>query len=118
MEKARRSGVGLHVHEWSVQAAEAPQMIVDWCRQTMGAARRPWGINHFDLTIVARGEPGALRRQFTRLDPATLYDGAFLALMAHLLADMADGELNLAVALCSWGDLAYEVLVRPELATS
>lgn len=123
MGAARRRGLGLFLHEWHVDSA-APtadelevllESILAWCRQTIGECRRPWGIDHFDLTLARSGQDGApaFTLQLRDLRPLDLYAAgpmnerlcAFLAPRGSLLK-AAPQPVQIAAALFSWGNAA------------
>ena len=124
MATARRSAAGAYLHEWqfpsvqgSIVAADAIDSIIEWCRETVGRTRRPWGIHEFDLAIaVARdGDPEPKSVSLKRLAPTELYStGALLETLGHLFGSPADDAdrpvVHVAVALFSWGDAAHAAL--------
>jgi hypothetical protein len=133
MAVARRTGAGAYLHEWHVAPGFAAgadallESIIEWCRATLGATRRPWGINEFDLAIaVARdGDPSPRSLSLQRLSPAALYGelegpGAVLEAVRRLL-DQREGEpggaiVHVAIALFSWGDAAHAALPQGQPA--
>jgi hypothetical protein len=65
-----------HSADFHVSALDGlVEAMVDWCRTTMGACRRPYGIDFFDLTVSYRFEQDERPRSFrlNRLEPMALY---------------------------------------------
>jgi hypothetical protein len=127
MLAARREGRGLYLRDWQLSAnrlgsSEADRLageIVDWCRTTIGSCRRPWGIDHFDLTLAvsAPGVTPAQTSSFRELRPLDLYADTRLAqqlidcLRSRVAAGEAlESEIQVAGALFSWGDAAHAAL--------
>ena len=89
--------------------------VLDWCRETLGNARRPWGIDHFDVAIAVPGHAGnASSLMLEGIQAAELYSDelserldAFLR--GHHHAD-AHSTALIAAALFSWGDAAHRAL--------
>jgi hypothetical protein len=110
MAEERRRGQGVYVSEWDVQAEHHSivETIVDWCRDTMGRCRRPFGIDHFDLAL-ALGRHDADRPVTTvyRLRPADLYTESAAEHLAAFLFGAKQPPARVAVALFSWGDAAH-----------
>jgi len=121
---ARRAGHGLYLREWCDEQQDASliEVILSWCRETLGGCRRPWGIDQFDLTLACTtpsGEP-VRRLSLRRLRITDLYHGDRLAgdLRTLLFGDREQGEsddrrgvvLHVAAALFSWGDAAHAAL--------
>lgn len=131
LHRAREAGVGVYLREWVSSHGEgdssdgathplSPEAlaaaVMAWCRDTLGATRRPWGIAHFDLALSTAGGGDAVAEaprslSLRRLAPSDLYPGdSFLAEVQRYLAQR-DPIAHLAVALFSWGDAAHEAFV-------
>ena len=121
MTAARRAGNGAYLCEWRYPAGEAThsdeailESIVTWCRETLGAVRRPWGIDGFDLAVAIAGEDGTPRSlSLRRLRPADLYHTETLNRLRGFLAShrgATPAAMSIAVALFSWGDAAHAAL--------
>lgn len=126
MLTARREGLGLFLEEWQISAETlatgedggAAEAILDWCRQTIAHCRRPWGIDHFDLTLArSAGSAPVQTVRFRELRPIDLYAGS--TLLGQLTAFLSGGDpaseagagaVKLAGALFSWGDAADAAL--------
>jgi hypothetical protein len=116
--EARRNGQGVYAREWDEHGLDAGALgeaLLDWCREVIGACRRPFGIDQFDLALAytdAAGEPAS---RLYRLRPIDLYQGSLLEeLMA--LAALTEPPRRLAAALFSWGDAAHEALPNDALS--
>jgi len=122
MSLARRSGRGVYQREWTVAPGADPlaldsmiESIIDWCRETLGLVRRPWGIDGFDLAVAVAGDDGAPRSLSLRqLRPIDLYQEQTVARLRELFAThdalQMPGVRRIAVAMFSWGDAAHEAL--------
>jgi hypothetical protein len=92
------------------------QALIDWCRETAGLCRRPFGIDGFDLTIAAGKPERVLSRVcYDRLKPIAFYETTLSARIIGLLAvverEFRIGEdVRLSAALFSWGDAAHAAL--------
>ncbi|MCK9487219.1 MAG: hypothetical protein M0R73_11070 [Dehalococcoidia bacterium] len=132
LRRARASGTGVYLRDWFPHHEGAPTgpealaaAVMGWCRETVGATRRPWGIAHFDLALSTAGAPSTAEAlaptddahveaprslSLRRLAPSDLYPGDIvLAEVQRYLAQRAPVG-HLAVALFSWGDAAHEAL--------
>lgn len=119
LDRARRDGRGMFVHHFEVGPnVGAEDGIATWCRETLARCRRPWGIAHFDLALVAP-EGGTRNLSLTRCDPAQLYaEGSDLLLrirefieQARRRADASAAPAVVAVALFSWGEAAHAAFI-------
>jgi hypothetical protein len=92
------------------------ESVMLWARQTLAGCRRPYGIDHFDLTLAFRGESNAKIRSlaFDRLRPMDLYEEWFperlASLIAKELAGARESALSVSAALFSWGEAAHLAL--------
>lgn len=130
--RARRFGDGVRLGEWEhdlgqLQTGEIEPLVeamLEWCRQTMGTCRRPWGIDYFDLAVACSCDEASVRPtsvSFRRLRPADLYglDGfrqrlaAFLSELRPDAAPGMGGRYRVAAALFSWGNAAHAALSAP-----
>jgi hypothetical protein len=126
---ARRTGEGTYYTEWNHDGTEAAgvdaviESIVSWCRQTVGGCRRPWGIDHFDLTLAFAVAGNASDRRvrstrFHELRPIDLYApdglaqqiGTFLSRVLHEDGPLPRKVMHTGAALFSWGDAAHAAL--------
>lgn len=90
--------------------------IVDWARHSLAGTRRPYGIDHFDLTLAFRTEtdPRVRSLAFDRLRPIDLYQETFPHRLAGMLAkelgQLKPSALRVSAALFSWGEAAHQAL--------
>jgi hypothetical protein len=79
----------------------------------MSMARRPWGIDQFDLAIAISAEPGRPKSlKMQRLEAGDLYHDELLARLHGFLRSHhpAGSSVLIAAALFSWGDAAHRAL--------
>ena len=123
---ARRRGHGVYVREWRLPSGDGAtadgvsviEGVIEWCRQTLGRCRRPYGLDLFELAVICatdeNGPPATI--QFRDRSPRDLYPADTLAerlrcaLFAEQHTDAARGPLHLAAAIFSWGDAAHTAL--------
>jgi hypothetical protein len=92
------------------------QALIDWCRETAGQCRRPFGIDAFDLAVaVGKPERAISSVSYDRLKPIAFYETSLSARLDGLLAvverEFHVGEdVRLSAALFSWGDAAHAAL--------
>lgn len=115
MVASRRRGQCVYEADWTLtgddDTEDAYSTVVTWCRQVLGAARRPWGIDGFDLAasrLVRGGDPESL--SLRGLTPRDLYDEAGVPALHRFLSAHRSEPQRLAVALFSWGDAAHLAL--------
>ncbi len=118
----RRRGTGLHTTEWHLVPEDSPvegqrllDVVVTWCRQTVGSSRRPWGIDRFDLALAYRhsGEQAVRSLRLPKLSPKDLYADTIanqLARFLHSHVSESRGGIHIAAAIFSWGDAAHAAL--------
>jgi hypothetical protein len=122
LHAARAAGYGVFRQEWHLQGGEehgtadwAAAIIAEWCRTTLAACRRPWGLSRFDLALAWSAAPGGGEGAagFPRLDPSSLYteDGIEEQIGAWLRERCAfqDGT-RIEAALFSWGEALHASL--------
>ena len=125
---ARRSGRGWRRSEWrldrdadrTLDEEALVEQIVLWCRDTLATCRRPFGVDHFDLTLAWSHADGQRprRAEWRRVRPIDLYHPERLAdqLVRFVRETAADHPsrpaLVLAAALFSWGDATHAALAR------
>ncbi len=112
LRSARRRGEGLYLREWRFEGegegASSAEAVLAWYREVAAAARRPYGIAHFDLALAANDGTGTRRLSLRRLSAADLYDPGLGTRIAALVATPA--PLGVAAALFAWGDVAHAAL--------
>lgn len=119
VDRARRRGIGVYQQDWTRVAgagALAPP-VLEWCRDTLGHTRRPWGIARFDLALAVHDAASGAKRTLSlpNLTPTDLYPGeSLLDRLTRFLDGTHDGPApavsHVAVALFSWGDATDAVL--------
>jgi hypothetical protein len=116
IRQARRSGHGLYVADWLHSIAEHSPVdaVLEWTRSTIGASRRPFGIDHFELALAWRPLVGdrVHTHRFGRLRPIDLYGEAFPVHLERFFGQhpVSPAPGRVAVALFSWGDVVHEAL--------
>lgn len=121
---ARRRGLGVYTQEWRrdgladgvlADGGVEPMHVtahdvLTWCRETMAATRRPFGLARFDLAIAAASASMARGNlSLPRLAPSDLYPGdVLLAEVERFLHDHGP-VTHVAAALFSWGDAAHAI---------
>jgi len=116
---ARSRGLGVYMQEWrddqvDGHAGEPTHIsahdVLGWCRETMAATRRPFGLARFDLAIAAASASvGRGSLSLPRLAPTDLYPGdALVAEVERFLHDHGP-VTHVAAALFSWGDAAHAI---------
>jgi hypothetical protein len=105
LRSARRRGEGLYLREWRFEGEDASsaEAVLAWYREVAAAARRPYGIAHFDLALAANDGTGT-RRLSRRLSAA-----GRPRLHAHRLSLVATPAPRRAAALMP-GDVAHAAL--------
>lgn len=121
VERLIRDGVGVREACWRLDSdhpSNADALVEDvirWVRASMGAMRRPYGIDHVALALAARDDSGRVlcSNSLGVLRPGSFYgaDGAdqvraFLG-DAKRAMDGRPGEM--VGALLSLGDIAFEL---------
>ncbi|HXH22409.1 MAG TPA: hypothetical protein VNN10_10285 [Dehalococcoidia bacterium] len=96
--------------------SRAVDSILDWARHTLAGCRRPYGIDHFDLTLAFAADSDRRVRSlaFDRLRPIDLYQEPFPERLASALVSELTGlkasTLRVSAALFSWGEAAHAAL--------
>jgi hypothetical protein len=120
MAEARREGRGIYLQEWRIGEEQGQETFADeilnWCRTTMGTCRRPFGIDHFDVSIAfSSGGVGVQSLQYAKLRPSELYGDSSLineiySAIAGSITDAGSGVVHIAAAMFSWGDAAHAAM--------
>lgn len=125
VRRALEAGVGLYQASWRIEpearAETIAEQLLDWCRNTAGEMRRPYGLDHMSLAITCLTGDGseAARANLGVLRPGDLYGtgGAASSLQTalNIWADQGVFEngdaLTLSAVLYSWGDLTRELFL-------
>ena len=108
---ARRAGHGRFEHEWRVPPEAVAGELLTWCRETISACRRPWGIGHFDLSIaIASGHGHRRTLKLRHVEPADLWPGDSLHDRFAAVWDGVIGPpalVHVSASLFSWGEATY-----------
>jgi hypothetical protein len=119
LSAARRAGRGRYTNHWDISGDpdSDAERILAWVRETVACCRRPYGFACFDLALSLPDERGHARiLQLERWEPGHLYgEGAQVvaqvrAFLSREAGRAAQGPVNVAAVLSSWGDLAHAVL--------
>ncbi len=121
VERLIRDGVGVREACWRLDgdnpenADALVEDILGWVRDSMGAMRRPYGIDHVALALAARDESGRVicSNSLGVLRPGSFYGSEGADHVRAFLGD-AGRVLNGATgdmigALLSLGDIAFEL---------
>jgi hypothetical protein len=127
VREAIEEGVGLYDIHWelgskadgALQAEAASTAVLDWCRETMGQMRRPYGLDYVTLALAVLGPDNEelARASFGVLRPSDFYnDGPAPKRLQELLSQWrSEGHLrssqSLSAVMFSWGDLTRELLI-------
>jgi hypothetical protein len=120
--KLRHQGRHVYSRDWHCRAeddiGELAALLLQWCRDVLAGSRRPYGIDYFDLRLVAGGAGPRARLDRAQLRPGSLYAASLEAEVLVLLHQgwrSAGGLLSVSVSLFSWGDAAHSLLPPPGL---
>jgi hypothetical protein len=132
VEASIEEGTGLSKGEWLLtdlpfedQDIDALSTeMIDWCRERMAEARRPYGIDQMALAVacaVPGGRPLA-STSFGVFRPVEFYaEGGIADRLGHFLRSIHLEDLNrrhsdvrFAAALFSWGDIARATVFADE----
>jgi len=127
VREAIESGIGLYHSHWGLESEEnaglAPektgQVILDWCRETMGQMRRPYGLDYVTFAIAIMGPQNEeiARASFGVLRPSDFYnDGPAPMRLETVLDGWRSGACfgpatSLSAVMFSWGDITRELLL-------
>lgn len=122
IEALIRQGVGVREATWPMPArndeparAALAGELLGWVRASLGEMRRPYGINQVALALAGRDLGGAVfcANSLGVVRPSSFYSSegpdGILAFLDDLDGVRGDGEVRIAAALLSLGDLAYEL---------
>lgn len=114
LRDARRNGTGLQLQDWHINldgpdaAAGFAESVIEWCKHTMAASRRPYGVDHFDLALAYRSGGFVRRLSFSRVHVAELYDDALasqiLTVLAREVSEARTALVHFSAGLFSWGN--------------
>ncbi|MBK6317442.1 MAG: hypothetical protein IPI33_05250 [Dehalococcoidia bacterium] len=124
VERLIRDGVGVREACWPIDAAGSGTAdalvddVIGWVRSSMGAMRRPYGIDHVALALAARDEGGRVvcSNSLGVLRPGSFYADEGAEQVRAFLGDASramhgrPGEM--VGALLSLGDIAFELNAR------
>lgn len=123
LERARRQVQGLKVQTWQIGSDGVAEVqaiadsILTWCRESMAACRRPYGVDHFDLAIAVRDGDDVRNVNFSKLRVKQLYEDDFSDQLRSLLALDPGATVrarHIAVGLFSWGDALHQALASQD----
>lgn len=115
-------GVGIRESHWPMaQPGDAParaelaEDVASWVRRAMSEMRRPYGIDHVALALACRDDGGTVLTSTSLgvIRPGTFYGAEGITRIAGFLEDVErvrpDSPMQIAGALLSLGDLAFEL---------
>ena len=119
VERLIRDGVGVREACWRLENSEAHDDLVEgvleWVKSSMGAMRRPYGIDHVALALAARDEAGRVvcSNSLGVLRPDSFYGDEGAGHVREFLGDarrvLGEKPCEVVGALLSLGDIAFEL---------
>lgn len=132
VEESIRRGTGLRRSEWILDdlpidetaVTTVAEHILEWCRDEIAGARRPYGIDQMALAAACAEPGGALlaSASFGVFRPLEFYQedgvGEQLERFIHSVPidemNRRDTPVRFAAALFSWGDVARDTIYSDE----
>jgi len=127
VREAIEAGIGLYHSHWGLESDDngglapekAGQAILDWCRETMGQMRRPYGLDYvtFAIAILGPQNEEIARASFGVLRPGDFYDDGPAPMRLETVLDGWRSEAyfrpatSLSAVIFSWGDITRELLL-------
>jgi hypothetical protein len=127
VREAIEGGIGLYHSHWGLESEEnaglvpekAGQVILDWCRETMGQMRRPYGLDYvtFAIAILGPQNEEIARASFGVLRPSDFYDDGPAPMRLEAALDgwrsgaCFGPATSLSAVMFSWGDITRELLL-------
>ena len=125
VERLIRDGVGVREASWRLNDLSGPETtealvedVLGWVKASMGAMKRPYGIDHVALALAARDDSGRVvcSNSLGVLRPASFYGEEGATHVRGFLGDarraVGDGGGEMVGALLSLGDIAFELNSR------
>ena len=120
VERLIREGVGVREASWRIGFEDAAQAaviddVLEWVRQSMGAMRRPYGLDHVALALAARDDSGRVvcSNSLGVQRPTLFYEAEGADHIRAFLGDanraMGGQPGEMVGALLSLGDIAFEL---------
>jgi len=127
VREAVESGIGVYNYHWelggdpqtALEPEEIDSLLLDWCRETMGDMRRPYGLDYVTMAVALLDEENRelARYNFGVLRPSDLYaDGFVPGRLAEVTRrwqaeDKLESSRWLSIVMFSWGDITRDVLL-------
>lgn len=119
ISRARRGGLHRFEERWRFSADIATNEVVDsilaWCRETLGACRRPFGINYFDFNVAFATDSDQLGWiSLRKLEPISLYGEVLPGEMGAIVERRGEAgptrQVFVSATIFSWGEAAHTAL--------
>ena len=127
VREAIEAGIGLYHSHWGLgndgdaglTPEKASQVILDWCRETMGQMRRPYGLDYvtFAIAILGPQNEEIARASFGVLRPSDFYNDGPAPMRLEDVIDQWRSQAcfreasSLSAVMFSWGDITRELLL-------
>jgi len=127
VREAIEAGIGLYHSHWGLgnegdaglPPEKAGQAILNWCRETMGQMRRPYGLDYvtFAIAILGPQNEEIARASFGVLRPSDFYNDGPAPMRLEEMIDQWRSQAcfreasSLSAVIFSWGDITRELLL-------
>ena len=118
VRRALEAGTGLYQASWPLErdGGDAAERLLAWCRDTIAATARPYGLDHVSLTLTLRDAKGRIcaDADLGVFRPIDFYNSGraeaeLRAVLSGWARSTPDGG-RVAAVLLSWGDVTRELL--------
>lgn len=127
VREAIEAGIGLYHSHWGLEndgdgglsPEEASRVILNWCCETMGQMRRPYGLDYvtFALALLGPQNEEIARASFGVLRPSDFYNDGPAPMRLEDVVDQWRSQgcfrsaSSLSAVIFSWGDITRELLL-------
>ncbi len=127
VREAVEAGIGLYHSHWGLgndgdgglSPEEASRAILNWCCETMGQMRRPYGLDYvtFALALLGPQNEEIARASFGVLRPSDFYNDGPAPMRLEEVVDQWQTQgcfrsaSSLSAVMFSWGDITRELLL-------
>lgn len=127
VREAIEAGIGLYHSHWGLgndgdaglTPEKASHAILNWCRETMGQMRRPYGLDYvtFAVAILGPQNEEIARASFGVLRPSDFYNDGPAPMRLEEMIDQWRSQAcfrsasSLSAVMFSWGDITRELLL-------